>query len=133
VKIVAKLPDNAFAGFYRSSRLTLAVAPPAAAGMGYCPTGRMFDAAACGVPVLTEDWEGLDYFFEPGREILVARTTGHVLDALNVAPARLEQIGRAGRDRVLSMHTAARRALELENILQAAISLPVEPTGAGSR
>ena len=97
--------------------------------MGYCPSGRLFEAAACGVPILSDEWEGLEYFFEPGREILLARTTGHVMDALAMPLEKLALIARAGRERVLAAHTAARRALELENILEAAVSLPVETAG----
>jgi spore maturation protein CgeB len=114
------------AAFYSSSRLTLAVARRPMAELGYCPSVRMFEAAACAVPILSDEWEGLDYFFEPGREILVARTTGHVMDALAMSGEALARIARAGRERALASHTAARRALELENILEAAVSLPVE-------
>ncbi len=114
------------AAFYSSSRLTLSVTRRAMALRGYCPPGRLFEAAACQVPILSDDWDGLDYFFEPGREILVARTTGHVMDALAMGPEQLARVARAGRERALAQHTAARRALELENILEAAVSLPVE-------
>ena len=114
------------AAFYCSSRLTLSVTRRPMAELGYCPPGRLFEAAACGVPILSDDWDGLDYFFEPGREILVARTTGHVMDALTMPDEKLARIARAGRERALAGHTAARRALELENILEAAVSLPVE-------
>jgi len=120
------VPPAEHAAFYCSSRLTLSVTRRPMAELGYCPSGRLFEAAACGVPILSDEWDGLDYFFEPGREILVARTTGHAMDALAMSDERLMQIARAGRDRALSNHTAARRALELENILEAAVSLPVE-------
>lgn len=120
------VPPAEHAAFYSSSRLTLSVTRRPMAELGYCPSGRLFEAAACGVPILSDEWEGLDYFFEPGREILVARTTGHVMDALAMSDEALARIARAGRERALSNHTAARRALELENILEAAVSLPVE-------
>ena len=55
----------------RPRRLTLNVTRQAMAEMGWCPSGRLFEAAACGAPMLTDAWEGLDAFFEPGREILV--------------------------------------------------------------
>jgi spore maturation protein CgeB len=118
------------AAFYCSSRLTLSVTRAPMAQMGYCPSGRLFEAAACGVPIVSDEWEGLDYFFEPSREILVARTTGHVMDALAMSDEQLGRIARAGRERALTAHTAERRALELENILEAAVSLPVEEAGA---
>lgn len=128
--LVPHVPPEEHSAFYCSSRLTLSVTRRPMADMGYCPSGRLFEAAACGAPILSDDWDGLDYFFEPGREILVARTTGHVMDALAMSDDALERIARAGRERVLAMHTADRRALDLENILEAAVSLPVEQAGA---
>jgi spore maturation protein CgeB len=126
---IPHVPPAEHPAFYSSSRLSLSVTRGPMAAMGYCPSGRLFEAAACGVPILSDDWEGLDYFFEPGLEILIARTTGHVMDALARSPEDLARIARAGRDRVLAAHTADRRALDLENLLEAALSLPVEKTG----
>lgn len=128
--LVPHVPPEEHPAFYCSSRLTLSVTRRPMAEMGYCPSGRLFEAAACGVPILSDEWDGLDYFFEPGREILVARTTGHVMDALAMSDEALARIARAGRERALAAHTADRRALELENILEAAVSLPVERAGA---
>ena len=127
---IPHVPPNEHPAFYCSSRLSLSVTRGPMAAMGYCPSGRLFEAAACGVPIISDEWDGLDYFFEPGREIIVARTTGHVMDALAMPDEALARIARAGRERVLAAHTADRRALELENILEAAVSLPVEPAGA---
>jgi spore maturation protein CgeB len=127
---IPHVPPQDHAAFYCSSRLTLSVTRPPMAQMGYCPSGRLFEAAACGVPIVSDEWEGLDYFFEPGREMLVARTTGHVMDALAMSDEQLGRIARAGRERVLAAHTAERRAMELESILDAAISLPVEAGAA---
>jgi spore maturation protein CgeB len=87
------------------------------AEMGYCPSGRLFEAAACGAPILTDTWEGLETFFEPGREILVARNTDEALEALELPPATLARVAAAGRARTLAQHTAASRARELEAIL----------------
>ena len=56
------------------SKLTLNVTRAAMAEMGYCPSGRLFEAAACGTPIVSDWWEGLDHFFEPGKEILVAKS-----------------------------------------------------------
>jgi spore maturation protein CgeB len=130
ILLVPRVPPEEHAAFYCSSRMTLNVTRRPMAEMGYCPSGRLFEAAACGVPIVSDEWDGLDYFFEPGREILVARTTGHAMDALAMSDEALGRIARAGRERALAMHTADRRALDLENILQAAASLPVEQAGA---
>jgi spore maturation protein CgeB len=130
IRFIPHVPPAEHPAFYCSSRLCLSITRGPMAEIGYCPSGRLFEATGCGAPVLSDDWDGLDYFFEPAREILVARTTGHVMDALAMSPDALARIGRAGRERVLAMHTANRRALELENILEAAVSLPVEQAGA---
>jgi spore maturation protein CgeB len=100
--------------FYSSSRLTLNVTRRAMAEMGYCPSGRLFEAAACGTPILSDWWEGLDAFFAPGSEILIARTTEDAEAALNLPVEDLEKLAHAARERTLSEHTAERRAAELE-------------------
>jgi spore maturation protein CgeB len=119
---VRHMPPPDHPGFYCSSALTLNVTRGAMAEMGYCPSGRLFEAAACGAPILTDDWEGLDAFFEPGREILVARSTEDALDALDLPRGALARIAAAARERTLAQHTAAARAIDLETILNAAAS-----------
>jgi spore maturation protein CgeB len=103
--------------FFASSKLTVNVTRRDMAQMGYCPSGRLFEAAACGTPILTDVWEGLDLFFEPGREILPASTTEEALAALDLAPADLARIARAARERTLDQHTSDHRAAELIEML----------------
>jgi spore maturation protein CgeB len=129
VVFIPHVPPAEHAKFYCSSKLTLNVTRKTIAAMGYCPSARLFEAAACGAPTVSDEWEGLDYFFEPGEEILVARTTGHVMDALEMGEEELARMARAARERALASHTASHRAAELENILEAALSLPVETAG----
>ena len=119
VYFVKHLPPAEHPAFYCSSPLTLNVTRSPMAAMGYCPSGRLFEAAACGTPVLSDSWDGLETFFAPGEEILVARTTDEAVDALSRSPAELSRIGRAARERALADHTADRRALELIGILEA--------------
>jgi len=104
--------------FYCSSRLTLNVTRGPMAQMGYCPSGRLFEAAACGTPIVTDTWSGLDEFFTPGSEVIVVRTTEDVLDAMEISDEELRRIGQAARNRTLSSHTAAHRAIELERLLE---------------
>lgn len=111
-------PDHP--GFYASSRLTLNITRRAMAEMGWCPSGRLFEAAACGVPVLSDAWPGFEEFFTPGREILLARGTDDALAALELPEAELKRIGAAARERVLDEHTSAHRAAELEALLASA-------------
>src|SRR5205823_2614633 len=101
-------------GFFCSSRLTLNVTRGAMASMGYCPSGRLFEAAACGVPILSDWWEGLDTFFETGSEILVARTPEEAVAAIEHPDAALARLARAARERTLDEYTADRRARDLE-------------------
>jgi spore maturation protein CgeB len=103
--------------FFSSSRLTLNVTRADMAAMGFCPSGRLFEAAACGTPVLTDSWPGLEEFFTPGEEILVAHSTDDAVAAIDSSGAVLERIARAGRERTLAEHTSGRRARQLLDIL----------------
>jgi spore maturation protein CgeB len=103
--------------FYCSSQLTLNVTRGPMAEMGYCPSGRLFEAAACGATIVSDEWEGLDHFFEAGKEILVASTTADSLAALNLDPDEKRAIGQRARERTLDCHTATERARDLERIL----------------
>jgi spore maturation protein CgeB len=114
---VRHLPSHEHPRFYAAARLTLNVTRQAMAALGWCPSGRLFEAAACGAPVATDWWEGLDEFFAPEREILIVRSTDDVLAALDRSDAELMRIGAAARERALARHTAERRAAELEMLL----------------
>jgi spore maturation protein CgeB len=118
------LPPAEHPAFFSSSRLTLNVTRQAMAEMGWCPSGRLFEASACGVPILSDAWEGLDSFFEPGSEILIARTTEDAVAALDLSDAELNCIARASRERTLAEHTSEHRARELETLLASASSAP---------
>lgn len=114
------LPPAEHPAFYADSRLTLNVTRRDMAVMGWAPSGRLFEAAGCGAPVLSDAWEGLSAFFEPGREILVAHDTADALSALERSDAELTRIGRAARERVLAEHTSDHRAGELLALLESA-------------
>jgi spore maturation protein CgeB len=117
---VSHMPPPQHPAFYGSSVMTLNVTRGPMADFGYCPSGRLFEAAACGTPILSDTWEGLESFFEPGREILVARTTDEALAALEVPNEELERLSRAARERTLAEHTADCRARDFEDIIDAA-------------
>src|SRR5690625_1954230 len=119
---VKHLPPASHPGFYASTRLTLNATRGAMAAMGWCPSGRLFEAAACGVPILSDCWEGLDAFFRPGEEILTASTTVEALEALDLPATELVAIARKARARVLEEHSSDRRAEDLLSILQGARS-----------
>jgi spore maturation protein CgeB len=121
---VRHVPPSDHSAFYCSSRLTLNITRSSMARRGYCPSGRIFEAAACGTAILTDWWQGLDEFFEPGSEILVCHDTGNALDALQADPRFIDQISTRARERVLTQHTAGHRLTELENILDSFRSWP---------
>jgi spore maturation protein CgeB len=120
---VRHLPPSEHCAFYCSSRLTLNVTRAPMAKMGYCPSGRLFEAAACGAAVLSDSWDGLGDFFEAGSEILVASTTADAMAALEMSDHQLRQMARAARERVLTDHTAERRALQLVSALEGALTV----------
>lgn len=126
IHFVQHLPPGEHPAFFCSSRMTLNVTRRAMADMGFCPSGRLFEAAACGAPILSDWWVGLDQFFEPGREILIAHQTEDALAALELSDAELRRIAEAARERTLAEHTAAHRARELEYIFDEALCTPVE-------
>lgn len=107
------VPPPEHPAFYCSSNVTLNVTRGAMAKRGYCPSGRLFEAAACGTPILSDTFDGLDTFFEPGREILLARTTDEAIDALQRPRDELAAIGTAARTRALAEHTSDVRAQQM--------------------
>lgn len=107
--------------FYGQQRFTLNLTRSDMRRAGYCPSVRLFEAAACGTPIISDYWDGLGMFFEIGSEIIVAQDANEVLHILKTTSEqeRLE-IARRARGRVLSEHTAAQRSAQLEQYLQEA-------------
>lgn len=108
--------------FYASSSFTLNVTRDAMARMGFCPSGRLFEAAACGAAIITDRWPGLDTFFTPGDEVMTVDTAESVVDALHASSSARQRLGEAARACVLRSHTAMHRAAELETLLMGAQS-----------
>ena len=78
----------------------------------------------CGVAIVSDEWAGLETFFQPGVEIIVARNTDDVMAAMKLSEAELSSIAKAGRQRVLESHTAAHRAAELEKVFSSVRGMP---------
>jgi spore maturation protein CgeB len=106
------LPPAEHPAFYSAQRFTLNVTRADMVAAGWSPSVRLFEAAACGVPVVSDWWDGLDAFFEPGHEILVAANVDDVLRHLREGD---RGVGGRARARVLAAHTAQHRAAELED------------------
>ena len=115
---VDHVPPHQHPAFYCSSPLTLSVTRAPMAALGFCPSERLFEAAACGVPVLSDPWPGIEAFFTPGDEILVADSTDAALDAISLGRDTLARIGRRARARVIEDHSSTRRAAELIRLLE---------------
>jgi spore maturation protein CgeB len=109
------LPPGEHRAFYSGQRFTLNVTRAEMVKTGWSPSVRLFEAAACATPIISDWWPGLEAFFSPGRDILVARSAREVLAVLRDTPdAERREIARRARARVLADHTAARRAETLE-------------------
>lgn len=116
VERISHLPPADHAAFYAASRFTLNLTRADMVRAGWSPSVRLFEAAACGTPIISDRWDGIETLFEPGGEILLVESGDDVVRAL----ARDAQvIGRAARARVLAAHTASHRAAELEHHLLA--------------
>jgi spore maturation protein CgeB len=121
IHFVRHMPPAEHPAFFSSSRLTLSVTRRAMAQNGYCPSGRLFEAAACGTPLVSDCWPGLESFFEPGSELIVGREPQDVVDALEMSDEQLARMAAAARLRVLAQHTSEHRAAELERLLEDAV------------
>jgi len=121
VERLEHVPPAEHPAFYASSRYTLNVTRADMVAAGYSPSVRLFEAAACGTPIISDLWNGLETLFRPTREIVLARGADDVLDVLQRVgePAR-RAMAEAARARILAEHTAAHRAAELESHLYAA-------------
>ena len=118
IHFVRHLPPAEHASFFASSRLTLNVTRQAMAEMGWCPSGRLFEAAACGTPIISDRWDGMEAFFQPGEEILLADNAADVLAALSRDDNDLRLIARRARERTLDEHSSAKRAMELIALME---------------
>lgn len=102
--------------FYTAQRYTLNVTRALMVAAGYSPSVRLFEAAACGTPIISDYWDGLDSLFNLDRQILVATSPEDTLRYLRDVPETTRQaIAAGGLARVLAEHTPAHRAVQLEN------------------
>jgi spore maturation protein CgeB len=116
VKRITHLSPREHAAFYNAQRFTLNVTRADMVRWGYSPSVRLFEAAACGVPIISDAWPGLESLFEPGKEILLARETSDMVRCLReLSEDERARVGSRARERALASHTAAHRAMELES------------------
>src|SRR5699024_388414 len=118
VSRIEHLPPAEHRDFYNRQAFTLNVTRDAMIEAGFSPSVRLFEAAACGVPIITDYWEGLEHFFKPGDEILVAGTTRDVQHYLNYPPEKSEELSRRARHSILQNHTSLARAKQLTGYIR---------------
>jgi spore maturation protein CgeB len=127
VEQIEHLPPDQHSEFYCSQRYTLNLTRPDMVTAGYSPSVRLFEAGACGVPVISDQWPGLDTFFTPGSEILLADGADSVVRILAEVPdMQRRKIAAAARNKVLKHHTAEHRAIEFERYVEEVMTQPVK-------
>jgi spore maturation protein CgeB len=115
------LAPSGHPAFYSSLRWALNITRADMIRAGYSPSVRLFEAAACGTPIISDPWPGLETLFADGKEIMVADTAESVVATLAMPESRRRNIGEQGRRRILREHTSRHRAAELEGLLIAAL------------
>jgi spore maturation protein CgeB len=110
--------------FNCTPKAVLNISRDSMAKMGFSPATRVFEAAGAGACIITDYWIGIDYFFEPGKEILVAASGDEVAKVLSSLSAdEAKAIGEAAKTRVLQYHTYAHRALDADKLFKAHFQL----------
>jgi spore maturation protein CgeB len=123
VKHIAHLPPGEHGEFYRLQRYALNVTRSDMKALGFSPSVRLFEAAACGTPLISDDWPGLSTVFTPGKEILVAAGPRDVTEILEGLPEhRRREVAANARARLLREHTPAHRARQLEDFYREALA-----------
>jgi spore maturation protein CgeB len=113
---------------YSSSRFVLNVTRRDMVACGYSPSVRLFEAAACGATIVSDNWPGMETFFRAGTEVLLPTSAADVRSYLrDLSDASIRQIGDAAQVRVLQAHTSHQRALELEDAVRSAASRTQRP------
>jgi spore maturation protein CgeB len=114
VRRIEHLAPAEHRAFYNRQRFTLNITRADMIAAGFSPSVRLFEAAACGTPIISDWWPGLDTLLAPADEILISRGPRDTLRYLDMNETERREIARRAREKVLSAHTAARRAAELE-------------------
>jgi spore maturation protein CgeB len=125
VERIEHVPPEDHPVFYASSRFALNVTRADMIAAGYSPSVRLFEAAACAAPIVSDRWDGIETLLEPGREILLADTTEDMIELLQ-SEDEMTHVGLAARRRILDSHTSAHRAAELERHLMEAAAASTE-------
>jgi spore maturation protein CgeB len=121
VERVVHLSPREHRAFYNAQKFTLNITRSDMRAAGYSPSVRLFEAAACATPIISDEWDGISDLFEIGEEILISDSSGETLHYLRELPdEKRRALGEKARQRVLREHTAAHRAEEMERYLNEA-------------
>ncbi|HZR57548.1 MAG TPA: glycosyltransferase [Terriglobales bacterium] len=123
VERIIHLEPRFHPAFYCSSRLTLNLTRKEMVEAGYSPSVRLFEAAGCGATIVSDEWKGIDTFFTPGEEILLANSSADVIQyADELGDERIRKIGRSAQERVLAEHSSIRRAIQFEECVNSRVA-----------
>ncbi|HEX2059789.1 MAG TPA: glycosyltransferase, partial [Thermoanaerobaculia bacterium] len=114
VRYIGHVSTNDHNAFNCSPRAVLNISRESMATNGWSPATRVFEAAGAAACLITDAWEGIEYFLEPEKEVLVARDGAEVAEIVrSLDPVRARRIGQAALKRVLAEHTYAHRARQV--------------------
>lgn len=118
------VPPAEHPGFYSSARATLNITREDMARVGYGPSPRLFEAAACRSAILSDEWPGLESFLQPGEEIFVVKSADDVMQVLGAGDGFLARSAERAQERVLAEHTGLHRAQQLVAYFEEARGCP---------
>jgi spore maturation protein CgeB len=125
VERIEHLPPAEHRAFYNSQRFTMNITRADMVKAGYSPSVRLFEAAACGTPIISDHWDGIETIFEIGSEILIAFEPADTINFLQtISEEERRAIGERARQKVMQNHTAEHRATELEIYYKEALCQP---------
>ena len=128
VERLEHVAQHQHAAFFAAQRFTLNVTRADMRALGFSPSVRLFEAAACGTPILSDHWPGLETIFAPNSELLVVSSPRDVTEILEKMPDETRRsIAERGRRRVLRDHTPDHRALQLEDYYREALARRSRP------
>jgi spore maturation protein CgeB len=123
VERIVHLEPRFHPAFYCSSRLTLNLTRREMVQAGYSPSVRLFEAAGCGATIVSDRWKGIETFFAPGEEILIANSSSDVIGYVsNLSEEEVRRIGRNAHERVVAEHSSTRRALQFEEAVNCRVA-----------
>lgn len=122
VEYIEHLPPSEHRKFYNSQRYAMNITRADMIKAGYSPSVRLFEAAACGTPIISDYWDGIETIFDIGTEILISNSAEETIKYLTeISEEERKEIGESARKKVMKYHTAAHRAMELENYYKEAL------------